>query len=184
MPNPFDGGSARLFERLGFECLATSSGASAATLGKRDGQLSREEVLAHIRLVCGATSLPVSADLENGLFAGANGTNTNNTGRNSPFVTGMLKMNSTTYALKDGNANSGGLKTSYNGPLPTTSGYTPLHLEGAIILGIGGDNSNGSAGTFFEGVMTSGFPSDATDNAVQPGLSRGLQWLGPLPGCA
>ncbi|HUP90938.1 MAG TPA: isocitrate lyase/phosphoenolpyruvate mutase family protein [Solimonas sp.] len=66
MPNPFDGGSARLFERLGFECLATSSGASAATLGKRDGQLSREQVLAHLRLVCEATMLPVSADLENG----------------------------------------------------------------------------------------------------------------------
>jgi len=112
----------------------------------------------------------VMADLENGLFAGANGTNTNNTGRNSPFVTGMLKMNSTTYALKDGNANSGGLKTSYSGPLPTTAGYTPLHLEGAIILGIGGDNSNGSAGTFYEGVMTSGFPSDATDNAVQANI--------------
>src|SRR5215467_11278716 len=112
----------------------------------------------------------VMADLENGLFAGANGTNTNNTGRNSAFVTGMVKMNSTTYAIKDGNANSGGLKTDYSGPLPTTSGYTPLHLEGAIILGIGGDNSNGSAGTFYEGVMTSGFPSDATENAVQANI--------------
>ena len=112
----------------------------------------------------------VMADLENGLFAGANGTNTNNTGRNSPFVTGMIKMNSTTYAIKDGNANSGGLKTDYNGPLPTTSGYTPLHLEGGIILGIGGDNSKGSAGSFFEGVMTSGMPSDATENAVQSNI--------------
>jgi 2-methylisocitrate lyase-like PEP mutase family enzyme len=66
MPNPFDGGSARALEKLGFEALATSSGASAATLGKRDGQLSREQVLAHIRIVAGATRLPVSADLENG----------------------------------------------------------------------------------------------------------------------
>jgi hypothetical protein len=113
----------------------------------------------------------VMADLENGLFAGANGTNTNNTGRNSTFVTGMIKMNSTTYAIKDGNANSGGLKTDYNGPLPTTSGYTPLHLEGGIILGIGGDNSKGSAGSFFEGVMTSGFPSDATEDAVQANIT-------------
>jgi len=112
----------------------------------------------------------VMADLENGLFAGANGTNTNNTGRNSTFVTGMVKMNSTTYAIKDGNANSGGLKTDYSGPLPTTSGYTPLHLEGAIILGIGGDNSKGSAGSFFEGVMTSGLPSDATENSVQANI--------------
>jgi hypothetical protein len=112
----------------------------------------------------------VMADLENGLFAGANGTNTNNTGRNSTFVTGMIKMNSTTYAVKDANANSGGLKTDYNGALPTTSGYTPLHLEGAIILGIGGDNSKGAAGSFFEGVMTSGFPSDATENSVQANI--------------
>ena len=112
----------------------------------------------------------VMADLENGLFAGANGTNTNNTGRSSAFVTGMVKMNSTTYAIKDGDANSGGLKTDYSGPLPTTSGYTPLHLEGGIILGIGGDNSKGDAGSFFEGVMTSGIPSDATDNAVQANI--------------
>ena len=67
--NPFDGGSARLFERLGFEALATSSGASAATLGKRDGELSREQVLAHVRLIAGSTALPVSADLENGFGA-------------------------------------------------------------------------------------------------------------------
>jgi hypothetical protein len=113
----------------------------------------------------------VMADLENGLFAGANGTNTNNTGRSTAFVTGMVKMNSTTYAIKDADANSGGLKTDYNGPLPTTSGYTPLHLEGGIILGIGGDNSKGSAGSFFEGVMTAGLPSDATDNAVQANIT-------------
>ncbi|MGQ0587548.1 MAG: isocitrate lyase/PEP mutase family protein [Gammaproteobacteria bacterium] len=66
MPNPFDGGSAKVLERLGFEALATSSGASANTLGKRDGQQSREQVLAHIRMVAGATTLPLSADLENG----------------------------------------------------------------------------------------------------------------------
>jgi hypothetical protein len=119
---------------------------------------------------CAGSGPWVMADLENGLFAGANGTNLNNTGRSAAFVTGMLKMNSTTYAIKDGNAASGGLKTSYNGPLPTTAGYTPLRLEGAIILGIGGDNSNGSAGTFYEGVMTAGFPSDATENAVQANI--------------
>ncbi|HEY0807505.1 MAG TPA: arabinofuranosidase catalytic domain-containing protein, partial [Pseudonocardiaceae bacterium] len=78
---------------------------------------------------------------------------------------------SRTYAIKDANANSGGLKTDYSGPLPTTSGYTPLHLEGSIILGIGGDNSKGSAGSFFEGVMTSGFPSDATENSVQANIT-------------
>jgi hypothetical protein len=120
---------------------------------------------------CAGSGPWVMADLENGLFAGANGTNLNNTGRSSAFVTAMVKMNSTTYAIEDGNAASGGLKTDYNGPLPTTSGYRPLHLEGGIILGIGGDNSKGSAGSFFEGVMTAGFPSDAAENAVQADIA-------------
>jgi hypothetical protein len=120
---------------------------------------------------CAGSGPWVMADLENGLFAGANGTNLNNTGRSSTFVTGMVKMNSTSYAIKDGDANTGGLKTDYSGPLPTTSGYTPLHLEGGIILGIGGDNSKGSAGSFFEGVMTSGMPSDAAENAVQANIT-------------
>jgi hypothetical protein len=88
----------------------------------------------------------VMADPENGLFAGANGTNLTNTGRSSAFVTGMVEMNSTTYAIKDGNADSGALKTDYNGALPTTAAYTPLHLEGGNILGIGGDNSKSSSG--------------------------------------
>ncbi|WP_433218888.1 arabinofuranosidase catalytic domain-containing protein [Dactylosporangium sp. CS-047395] len=113
----------------------------------------------------------VAADLENGLFAGGNGSNTANTGRNSAFVTAMLKNNgTTTYAIKDGNAQSGGLKTQYNGGLPTQSGYRPMTKQGAIILGIGGDNSNGSVGSFFEGVMTSGYPTDATENSVQSNI--------------
>jgi hypothetical protein len=110
----------------------------------------------------------VQADLENGLFAGGNGSWTANTGRGSAFVTAMLKNNgTTTYAIKDGNAQSGSLATRYNGSLPTQSGYMPMTRQGAIILGIGGDNSNGSVGSFFEGVMTSGYPSDATDSSVQ-----------------
>ncbi|MEV4348568.1 arabinofuranosidase catalytic domain-containing protein [Actinoplanes sp. NPDC049596] len=113
----------------------------------------------------------VAADLENGLFAGGNGSWTANTGRNSAFVTAVLKNNGTsTYAIKDGNAQSGGLRTQYNGALPTQSGYRPMTKQGAIILGIGGDNSNGSVGSFFEGVMTSGYPSDATENSVQANI--------------
>ena len=50
------------------------------------------------------------------------------------------------------------------------SGYNPMHKEGAIILGIGGDNSKGAQGTFYEGVMTSGYPSDATENSVQANI--------------
>lgn len=64
--NPWDAGSASLLAGLGFEALATSSGASAAVLGRKDGQLSRDEALAHAREIVAATELPVSADLENG----------------------------------------------------------------------------------------------------------------------
>ncbi len=66
MPNPWDAASARLLGALGFRALATSSAASAATLGRRDGQLTCDEALAHARVIVEATGLPVSADLENG----------------------------------------------------------------------------------------------------------------------
>jgi 2-methylisocitrate lyase-like PEP mutase family enzyme len=66
IPNPWDVGSARLLAGLGFEALATSSAAAAAAIGKKDGELSRDEALAHARLIAAATDLPVSGDLENG----------------------------------------------------------------------------------------------------------------------
>ncbi|MBR0896292.1 AbfB domain-containing protein [Bradyrhizobium tropiciagri] len=111
----------------------------------------------------------VHADLENGIFhwdkrscnpAAVIG------GVPRPFISTWLKNNSRTrFALKWGDAQSGGLSTIYAGALPR--GYAPMRQEGAIILGIGGDNSHASAGSFFEGVMTSGFPADSADNAVQ-----------------
>ena len=64
--NPWDVGSARILAGLGFPALATSSGAFAGTLGRRDGQVTRDEALAHARAVAGAVDIPVSADLENG----------------------------------------------------------------------------------------------------------------------
>src|SRR3954447_1703218 len=66
IPNPWDIGSARILAGLGFQALATSSAASACALGRRDGGLTREEALAHARLIVDATDLPVSADLEKG----------------------------------------------------------------------------------------------------------------------
>ena len=112
----------------------------------------------------------VEADLENGLFSGGNGANPANLGNASPYVTALLKSNSTTYALKGGNAQSGGLSTWWNGALPDRGGYRPLQQEGAIVLGTGGDNSNSSIGSFFEGVMTAGYPTDAADSAVQANI--------------
>ena len=66
IPNPWDAGSARILAALGFQALATSSGASAGTLGRRDGKVTREEALAHSRAIVDATDLPVAADLEKG----------------------------------------------------------------------------------------------------------------------
>src|SRR3984885_12768620 len=65
LPNPWDQGSARLLASLGFQALATTSSGYAATLGRLDGSVSREEALAHAAAIVAATELPVSADLEN-----------------------------------------------------------------------------------------------------------------------
>jgi non-reducing end alpha-L-arabinofuranosidase len=120
---------------------------------------------------CSGTGPWVQADLENGLFAGANGSDTSNHGNSSTFVTALLKNNgTTTYAIKGGNAQSGSLTTWYSGALPNIGGYVPMHREGAIVLGTGGDDSDGSVGSFFEGVMTAGYPTDAADNAVQANI--------------
>jgi len=114
----------------------------------------------------------VMADLENGLFSGVNaGYNANDPTVNHRYLTAMVKGGPNQWALRGGDAQSGGLSTYYSGARPNVSGYNPMHKEGAIILGIGGDNSKGSAGTFYEGVMTSGYPSDATENAVQANIT-------------
>jgi 2-methylisocitrate lyase-like PEP mutase family enzyme len=65
MPNPWDVGSARLFESLGFQALATTSSGFAATLGRLDGMVTRDEAIAHAAALARAVSVPVSADLEN-----------------------------------------------------------------------------------------------------------------------
>jgi len=112
----------------------------------------------------------VQADLENGLFpGGSRNWNTNQRAFTNKFVTAMLKNAGTNrLALKGGNAQSGGLTTLYDGTLPT--GYNPMKKEGGIILGTGGDDSSSSEGTFYEGAMVKGYPSDATENSVQENI--------------
>lgn len=66
MPNPWDVGSARALEQMGFEALATTSSGLAWTLGRADTQVTRDEVLDHLRLVAGAVTVPVNADFEGG----------------------------------------------------------------------------------------------------------------------
>jgi 2-methylisocitrate lyase-like PEP mutase family enzyme len=66
IPNPWDAGSAKVLARLGFKALATTSSGFAFTHGRRDGDVTLDEVIAHTRELDGATELPVSVDLENG----------------------------------------------------------------------------------------------------------------------
>ncbi|HEU5353638.1 MAG TPA: arabinofuranosidase catalytic domain-containing protein [Actinocrinis sp.] len=113
----------------------------------------------------------IMADMENGLYSGVNaGYNANDPTVNYRYTTAIIKGTANLWAIRGGNSQSGGLSTFYSGARPNVSGYNPMHKEGAIILGIGGDNSKGSAGTFYEGVMTSGYPSDATENSVQANI--------------
>jgi hypothetical protein len=116
----------------------------------------------------------VQADLEYGLFPGGSSSwNPNQRAFTNRYVTAMEKNNGTTQmALKGGNAQSGGLTTLYSGSLP--SGYNPMKKQGAIVLGSGGDccatNTNQSLGTFYEGAIVAGYPSDATENSVQANI--------------
>jgi 2-methylisocitrate lyase-like PEP mutase family enzyme len=66
IPNPWDAGSARMLAALGFRALATTSAGFALTMGRRDGDVTLDEVIAHTADLCAATELPVSVDLENG----------------------------------------------------------------------------------------------------------------------
>ena len=119
----------------------------------------------------GAGSGPwIMGDLENGLFSGQSAVNNpSDPSISYRFVTAVVKGEPGTWAIRGGNAGSGGLSTYFSGARPT--GYNPMHKEGAILLGIGGDNSISGQGTFYEGVMTSGYPSDATENSVQANIA-------------
>ena len=73
MPNPWDAGSAKLLASLGFQALATTSSGFAATLGRLDGNVTRDEAIEHARVIVDATGLPVNGDLENGFADDADG---------------------------------------------------------------------------------------------------------------
>jgi hypothetical protein len=111
----------------------------------------------------------VMADLEWGLFSGVNAGHNTNPTVNHRFVTAIVKGEPNHWAIRSGNAQSGGLSTTFDGPRP--NGYHPMKKQGAILLGIGGDNSVSGAGTFYEGVLTSGYPSNATEEAVQANIT-------------
>lgn len=117
----------------------------------------------------------VMADLEYGLFSeNSSGTNANDPSMTSAFVMAMLKNDGRTeFSLRGANAAGGSLATYYKGPLP--NGWSPMKKQGAIALGSGGDccatDTNLSEGTFYEGCVVSGYPSDATEEAVQANVA-------------
>jgi non-reducing end alpha-L-arabinofuranosidase len=125
----------------------------------------------------------VMSDQENGLWAaGYPGKNSADLTLTSHYVTAIVNGGPNHWAIKAGNAQSGGLTTMWDGT--RQAGYNPMRKEGAIVLGVGGDNSNGGIGTFFEGAMTSGYPSAATDNAIQASIvtaGYGSSVGGPTP---
>jgi non-reducing end alpha-L-arabinofuranosidase len=125
---------------------------------------------------CSGTGPWVQADLEWGLFPGGSSTwNPNQRAFTSKFVTATLKNNGISrFAIKGSDAQAGSLYTLWDGALP--NGYSPMRKQGAIVLGSGGDcckpdgGANASAGTFYEGAMVAGYPSDAVESAVQANI--------------
>jgi hypothetical protein len=123
---------------------------------------------------CVGTGPWVEADLENGMYHTNTGSNKNpnNSGVHDAFVSAFEKNNGTSnFTLKYGNSQAGNLTTPYSGPLP--NGYSPMKLQASLLLGTGGDNSTSGQGEFFEGAMTSGFPTDTAENAVQSSIVSG-----------
>lgn len=117
----------------------------------------------------------IMSDMEAGLFSGYNAKQNDVSAIDSwQFVTAMVNGGGgNKWDLRGGNAREGELTTFYSGVRPGTphnSDYFPMNKKGGILLGNGGDNGNGSAGTFYEGVMTSGYPTDAAINAVQANI--------------
>ena len=154
---------------------------NAETSGKDDGNGTMEALYWGKDISWGGkgegTGPWVAADLENGVFKCDKGgwqsqslSVPNAKTVVATFATAMLKGPSGNhFGLKAGNAQSGKLTTMWDGARPS-SGYTPMKKLGAIILGTGGDGSNGGTGTFFEGAMTAGNPPDSVDDKIQANI--------------
>jgi hypothetical protein len=122
------------------------------------------------------------ADLENGLYAGWENKQDKNISTNMPlkydFVTGVLlgdtkdkNSGKGRFAIYGGDATKGSLQTMYDGIRPEKPGYVPMQKQGSIILGIGGDNSNGAEGRFYEGAVSVGpVASKQTVDALQSAI--------------
>jgi non-reducing end alpha-L-arabinofuranosidase len=123
----------------------------------------------------------VMADLENGLYPGWENHQDKGISTNTPllydFITAVVvgdtkekNCGAGRFALYGGDATSGDLKTMYDGMRPDTNGYVPMQKQGSIILSVGGDNSDGDGGRFYEGVMVNGASTKATIDALQANI--------------
>jgi len=110
----------------------------------------------------------VGADIENGMYFSNTGNNPSAyPSESAAFLTAMEEENGTTnMTLQYGNSQSGGLIQTYSGALPS-GGYDPMKIQSAIEMGTGGDNTGDGEGEFFEAADVNGFPSQATQAAVQ-----------------
>ncbi len=145
--------------RLNPKCCFDFGNAEANNLDNNAGHMDAINIMCH-----GAPCKPdAGLDMENGIYghlAVPAGT---------AFVTDMgANDGQHRYVIYQGNAQAGGLSST--GIIPLPKGYQPMKQEGAVILGIGGDNSNWAAGYFFEGVMTRGMPDAEAMKAVQSNI--------------
>jgi hypothetical protein len=121
---------------------------------------------------CSGNGPWIQADLENGVYMG-NGSSANpsNVSENSKFITAVLRNDGQSqFALDGGDATRSTLTSLYSGSLPS-GGYAPMHQEGGIGLGVGGDQSDMAPGAFFEGAIVSGYASNSTVASVQSNIA-------------
>jgi hypothetical protein len=109
-------------------------------------------------------------DFEAGVWAGgtgaSNAVNSSLPSMNMDYAFGILKTRPANYAIRVADATTGTITTAYDGAVPTAFPGGNWSMQGGIALGIGGDNSNHSSGTFLEGAITAGRPTDDIDEAV------------------
>ncbi len=154
---------------LNARCCFDFGNAETNDLDNDAGHMDAINIMCRGVIPCGANA---GLDMENGIYGHLKVPD------GTAFVTDMgASDGQRMYAIYQGNAQSGPLTTTGTIPLPTD--YQPMLQEGAIILGIGGDNSNWGSGYFFEGVMTRGMPTASTMEAVQSNIVA-AQYTGQL----
>lgn len=141
-------------------CCFDFGNAETNNLDDKAGTMDAINIICRGGTPCGDQA---GLDLENGIYGGLP------VAMGLPFVTDMGANDGTqTFTIWQGNAQAGALTST--GPKALLSGYAPMRQQGAIILGIGGDNSDRAAGEFFEGAITQGTPTDAVMNSVQSNI--------------